>query len=211
MKSGEKTTKQEGARSHTCSPVGYHGRGFRSHSLAGKPTTRKPMRLLSRKTTARLLPVLLTMGSAVHLSACKCGATTSTPRRASCTPTQDWASKAQCAEVTIASDIQWFEGYTLEAGVPRHTFCRSFLDSSGKAKNKSCGGTSSYQRVPCTDFGIRGDVSCFACSQRSEDEQHQHLRAFAPDCSLGLTVDTINTAIGPSACDATLSALCAKN
>lgn len=168
-------------------------------------------RVLGRLTRASLLPVVIMM---VVLPTCKCSPpSTSPPKstthpRSTCTPEQAWSSNAKCVDVALESDLQWFQGYTIESGVPTREFCRSFFDWTGSARDNSCTNPNAYKKVACRSLGIRDSASCFVCGGRNEDDHHYHLRAFPRDCSLGLSINAVNIELNQSMCDVTTSPLC---
>jgi hypothetical protein len=108
----------------------------------------------------------------------------------------------------LESDLQWFEGYTIESGVPTREFCRSFFNASGPARDKSCSKPTAFKKMACTGLGVRDGASCFVCDGKSDDERHHHLRAFLDDCSLGLSIKAVNVELSGSMCDTKLSSLC---
>lgn len=130
------------------------------------------------------------------------------PRQESCQPTLDWASRATCSATTREEGLQYFEGYEVEAGVPTRDFCRSFLDSPGKGRRKACRQPADFEKVACGKWGIREEASCFVCSERRKDQSISHLRAFADDCSLGLSIHSIEAGLHPSMCPVKASPLC---
>jgi hypothetical protein len=129
------------------------------------------------------------------------------PRDSPCEPTKPWVGKGNCVDVTLESSLQYFSGYTAEAGKPSKEFCQSFVSEKPK-RTATCGNPSGYGKVPCRPLGVRGDATCFVCSERAGDESHSHLRAFSADCLQGVTIDTTEIDLTPPMCMMTGSALC---
>lgn len=169
-------------------------------------STRAP----GRGTKISFLPLVLTIG-VVFLPTCKCSDPDTFPRKSTCTPEQSWSSNAKCVDVMLESDLQWFQGYTIESGIPAHDFCRAFFDSRGSARDMSCRKPNAYRKVACRSLGVRDGASCFVCDGRNDDERHHHLRAFLGDCSLGLSINAVNVELSQSMCDVTTSSLCGAN
>lgn len=168
-----------------------------------------PTRNLVTRTRLSLLPLALaTTAGFLLLPTCKCSAPDTFPRKGTCTPVQAWSSNAQCVDVILESDLQWFQGYTIESGVPTRDFCRPFFNSPGPARDSSCTKPNAYKKVACKTLGIREGASCFICDGASGDERQHHLRAFLDDCSLGLSIKAVNVELSQSMCDATAAPLC---